>query len=536
MAGNTPSRRSVIAAAALAPFAAVAKAADFVGPLTPRQRQQRVFECRRDAAQAELHSDPPKAMANGDEDRYLDRRASFSKTMPHNELGEVDPDAYRQWVAILRNGNPARFAEVPRDSEAVERLNNPQATYAIDLVGPDASALSLPAPPPFASPEAAAEMAELYWLALMRDVAFSEYTGHPLTTAAIGDLRAIGFGEFNPVTLFRGETAGDHRGPFVNQFLLRDIPYGLKTIDQRFRVPTRGQSFLTTFDALVACQRGARAQSRLHFDGEPRYIASYRELVEFVHQDFSFQAFMGAALIVLAMRDDAVLSPTNPYRGSRSQFGDITFGSKNLLSLLAQASLLAQKTSYYYKWQVHRRARPETCGARIEVQLTGRKSYDLHPAILACDGLARAKSVFGSWLLPQAYPEGCPTHPSYPAAHAVNAGACTTVLKAFFDEDFIIADPVEATADGTRLEPWRGEALTLGGEINKLAANIALARDAAGVHFRSDSIRGLRLGEAAAIGLLTDYSRTYNERFDGFVLTKFDGTKVEIANGAVQAL
>src|SRR5215471_11092757 len=120
MGGSIPSRRSVIASAVLAPFGTAAEAADFVGPLTPRQRQQRVFECRRDAAQAELHSDPPKAMANGDEDRYLDRRASFSKTMPHNELGEVDPDAYRQWVAILRNGNPARFAEVPRDSEAVE--------------------------------------------------------------------------------------------------------------------------------------------------------------------------------------------------------------------------------------------------------------------------------------------------------------------------------------------------------------------------------------------------------------------------------
>jgi len=204
--------------------------------------------------------------------------------------------------------------------------------------------------------------------------------------------------------------------------------------------------------------------------------------------------------------------------------------------LLAQASLIAQKTSYYYKWQVHRRARPETFAGRIEVQQTGRKSYDLHPAILASDGLARTKSVFGSSLLPQAYPEGCPTHPSYPAAHGVNAGACTTVLKAFFDEDFIIADPVEATADGTRLEPWRGEALTLGGEIDKLAANIALARDAAGVHFRSDSISGLRVGEAAAIGLLTDYSRTYNERFAGFVLTRFDGTKVEIPNGAARTV
>jgi len=245
---------------------------------------------------------------------------------------------------------------------------------------------------------------------------------------------------------------------------------------------------------------------------------------------------MDAALIILSMGDDAVLAPTNPYRGSRSEFGDITFGGKNLLSLLAQASLIAQKTSYYYKWQVHRRARPESFGGRVEVQLTGRKSYDLNPAILACDGLARTKWAFGSWLLPQACPEGCPTHPSYPAAHAVNAGACATVLKAFFDEDFLIADPVEGAADGTRLEPWRGEALTLGAEIEKLAANIALARDAAGVHFRSDSIRGLRLGEAAAIGLLTDYSRTYNERFAGFVLTKFDGTKVEIANGAARTV
>ena len=63
-------------------------------------------------------------MTNGDEDRYPDRRASFSKTLPHNQLGEVDPDAYRQWLAILLSGNPARFAEVPRDGEAVERLND----------------------------------------------------------------------------------------------------------------------------------------------------------------------------------------------------------------------------------------------------------------------------------------------------------------------------------------------------------------------------------------------------------------------------
>jgi hypothetical protein len=75
----------------------------------------------------------------------------------------------------------------------------------------------------------------------------------------------------------------------------------------------------------------------------------------------------------------------------------------------------------------------------------------------------------------------------------------------------------------------------LGDEIDKLASNIALARDAAGVHFRSDSISGLKLGEDVAIGLLADYSRTYSERFDGFALTRFDGARVRISGGFVQS-
>jgi hypothetical protein len=33
------------------------------------------------------------------------------------------------------------------------------------------------------------------------------------------------------------------------------------------------------------------------------------------------------------------------------------------------------------------------------------------------------------------------------------------VLKAFFDEEFTIPDPLEATADGSELESWRCEAL-----------------------------------------------------------------------------
>ena len=56
------------------------------------------------------------------------------------------------------------------------------------------------------------------------------------------------------------------------------------------------------------------------------------------------------------------------------------------------------------------------------------------------------------------------------------------------------------------------------------------------VHYRSDSVLGLFVGEQQALGLLRDYSRTYNERFDGFIVRKFNGEKVKIASGEAQPL
>jgi hypothetical protein len=240
--------------------------------------------------------------------------------------------------------------------------------------------------------------------------------------------------KLTPVTVFRGETPGDLIGPYLSQFLWLDIPYGIKLIEQRYTVPTRGQSFLTGFDEWLACQRGTKPQSKLALDATRRFISSACELAEYVHHDFAFQAYMNAALIMLALGKDA-LSPTNPYRGSRTQFGDITLGSKNILSLVAQAALLGQKGAYFHKWHVHRRPRPECFAGRIETQETGRRRYDLHTDILQCDAIARVRAQHGTYLLPVAFPEGCPTHPSYPSAHASTAGACATILKAFFNAD-----------------------------------------------------------------------------------------------------
>jgi hypothetical protein len=505
-------------------------------------RQTAAFRMRQAAAQAYLDEPQPSHRSNGDEERYADKRASFAKTLPHNDAGEVDAEAFARFVSVLSSGDPNGFETIPRDPNAAVDLNDPQATYAFDLVGLDAAATSLGPPPAFASAQMATDMAEVYWRSLTRDVPFRDYETHPVVAAAVADLNAFaepltsGAGmKPTPATVFRGETRGDIIGPYLSQFLWLDIPYGIKTLEQRYGVPRRGQDFLTDYAEWLACQRGAMPRSTPAFDATPRFICSARELAEYVHRDFSFQPYMNAALIMLALGKDA-LSPTNPYRVSRTQFGDITLGSKNVLSLVAQAALLGQKGAYFHKWQVHRRLRPECFAGRIETHATGRRQYDVHTDILACDAVARVRSQHGTRLLPLAFPEGCPTHPSYPAAHACNAGACATILKAFFDADYVLPHAVDATADGAALEPWRGAQLSLGNEIDKLAANIALGRDAAGVHYRSDSVRGLFVGEQQALGLLRDYSRTYNERFDGFIVRKFNGDKVKIASGEARPL
>ena len=121
-----------------------------------------------------------------------------------------------------------------------------------------------------------------------------------------------------------------------------------------------------------------------------------------------------------------------------------------------------------------------------------------------------------------AFSEGSPTHPSYGAGHATVAGACVTILKAWFDETWPFPSPKVATADGSQLVDYTGpDALTVGGELNKVAANIGLARDMAGVHWRSDYWQSLLLGEKVGIGILRDQKLTFNEpsalQFTGFL-------------------
>jgi hypothetical protein len=143
--------------------------------------------------------------------------------------------------------------------------------------------------------------------------------------------------------------------------------------------------------------------------------------------------------------------------------------------------------------------------------------------LLQSEAFAETRRRTGTCLLPVAWPEGAPLHPAFPAAHAATAGAMVTVLKAYYAEAWELPDPVEPTPDGSELRSI-DTALTVGGELDKLAWNLALGRAFAGVQWRSDAHAGLRLGEAVAVALLRELRELLPEHDARFTLRQFDGT------------
>ena len=489
-------------------------------------RAERAYRIRLQAAEMQRGLPAAHHAANGDED-LPGRFACYAKGLPHNALGEVDPASYRVLLKALRSGDLEDFETIPLGGQV--KLANPQGGYAYNLIGCDPAAMALAAPPRFGSAEQAAELVELYWQALARDVPFADYGSHPLAQKAADDLsRLTAFrgpragGRVTPATLFRGIGEGGLAGPYVSQFFWKDVPFTPIRVEQKLRTAVAGLDYLTSYPDWLASQNGALAGVN-RFDDQARYIRNGRDLGEFVHRDFSFQAGLAACLILFKM--GAPPDGGNPYMHSRTQSGFTTFGPPYLLDVLAIVTQVALTASWYQKWLVHRRIRPEELAGRVETQQTGKATYPLHAEILASGGLAETLSRHATALLPAAYPEGCPTHPSYPAGHAILAGAAVTVLKAFFDESFVVPNPVVPAPDGLSLRPYSGPPLTVGGELDKLAANVAMGRNFAGLHWRTDMTGGFTLGEELAINVLHELKLTGHELFSGFSLRRFDGRR-----------
>ncbi len=522
------------------------------------KRANRAYSLRLDAAQEEREVPIPPHPDNGDESRYQNYIGNYSKGLKHDRRGEVIPSAYEALLGAVQSG---RFRDVENlrpfigspDPSRQRPLVNPEAANSYDLEGTDPGQLAIPPAPAFSSDEEAGEMVELYWMALLRDVNFDDYPQNPIAQAAADDLSRLSHfhgptknGRVTTRTLFRDEYPGCTTGPYISQFLLKQTNFGAQFLDQRIVPRAPGTNYMTNFQEWLDVQNGI-APANLNIPGNPqvpaRFVSNGRDISQYVRLDFLYQAYFVATLILL---NGATLNETtspfldhfpfdrgNPYgpQGAtfaRAAFG--TFGNPHIATLVTEPATRALKAVWYQKWNVHRRLRPEAFGGRVEVVRQGRAQYPIHRDLFRSSVLTRIFNQYGSHLLPQAFPEGSPLHPSYGSGHATVAGACVTVLKAFFDEFAVIENPVRINpADGGQTTiPYEGPELTVGGDLNKLASNIATGRNSAGVHWRSDGVEGVRLGEAVGISILRDMRRLYGEPYSGFTLTKFDGKTIKV--------
>jgi membrane-associated phospholipid phosphatase len=561
--GNSTTRRQFLsrirggAGAALASSAASfgssaeAHQESFGGTLgTGADRVLDSYQVRVDAARAEASIPVPKQMTNGDEQNYRNFIGNYHKGLPHNDIGEVIPNAYGDLLNALGEGTAAAL-EKKVTLGGGTKLVNCLAGRAVDLEGTDSHQLKIPPFPKLASQDLADQAVELYWMALCRDANFKYETDSTAQDAAkelssLKEFKGPKYqGSVTAQTLFRGFTAGDVIGPYVSQFLLKPFNYGPYAMNGLMTVPVAGDDYLTTEVNWLASQNGQSPVAANPSDKTARLMRNGRDLANYVHTDPNgglFMSFYNAGIFLFEQHallqkqnKPSLLNPGHPYLQYTKQDPFGTFGVPFFLGLIGEAAVRAFKAAWYAKWFVHRVLRPDQYGGLVHWTKKQQKTYPLNTDILTSEAVKRVFAANkGSYFLPQAYPEAGPQHPSYPSGHATMAGACATILKAAFDGGAAFArladnTVVVASDDGLSSVSVADPGLTIGGEIDKLASNIAFGRNFAGIHWRSDAEEGIRLGEAVALSILRDQSNNYaGEDFDGFTITKFDGTTVTV--------
>lgn len=511
-------------------------------------RRAAAYQVRLDNAFRNYAQPIPCHENNRDETLYASTHfSSYSKGLQHDSFGHVSPSAYAALLKAVESGLPSDFDAIPLASGSIRKLTNPQGGLGFVAEGGDPASFVTEPAPAFASAEQAGEAVEHYWMSLSRDVPFADYATNNITVAAVASIAGLSDYRGAPIaanTLFRGSAYGCSVGPFISQFLYRPCPFGAAWIDQRITPPAAGIDFMTNFTTYLAQQNGQPVEANLTLSSTPVFIRNGRDLAHWVHLDvlllvsivsfscdsnlfFYSQAYQHAVLILLSI--NAPLKPGIPYTSSINQEGFATFGGPQIAHFSTHSAMNALKASWWQKWKVHRRLRPEVFGARVHLNKTGAYSYPIHPDLEASGVLPFVFAKYGSYMLGQCFPEGSPMHPSYTAGHAAVAGAATTMLKAFFNEDHVLSGNLMPSEDGETLVTLSPSAtLTVGGELSKLATNIAYGRHFAGVHYRSDGKISLKLGEQVAISILRDMLNTLNEPFAGWSFKDFDGNLVVV--------
>ena len=490
---------------------------------------------------------------NGDEQRYPDRSASYSKGLLQDNIGVVNRAAWASFKTALRSARNSDFEAIVMGG--TRTLNGPQGSYAFDLETADSDQFGnapwigdqggLPLVPPFAriaSADYAAQLVELYWGSLLRDVAFTDYAGNATASAAAAELTSLPAyrgprdesGNVTPALLFRGGFAGEAIGPNISQFMITPTAFGSQPMDQFMTTYLPGIDYMTDTTTFLQVQNGINTGLSDQVDPERRYLHDGRGLAAYTHVDVLYQAYLTAFLVLAGLR--LPVNPGNPYVGSRTQNGFGTFGGPDFSATLGEVAARALNRAWFQKWLIHLTHRPEAGGGVLHQILSGNQNRidaRLDSSVLNSQAVAQSFSKHGTYLLSQAFPEGSPYHPSYPTGHGAVGGACVTLLKFFFDGTQIWPNPMVPWSDGLSLVPYTGSdagQMTVAGELNKLAHNVSFGHGIhAGIHWRSDTESSMLLGEAMALSFLQDRAHTYNEKFT-VQLTKLDGSVATISN------
>ena len=531
---------------------------------------------------------------------------------------------------------------------------SPRTGHYYALQGADAEQVAMSAAPDLGSTELIAEMLEVYALALLRDVPFTQWQDNTITTpdgvvnvnqlltvvrnhpwftnqpipgltasairrrlARSQDPGAGGYDIDDPggaaqsptseASLFRGSGPGVKTGPYVSQFLVdgttitndgapvdhinqSEVAYGTQVIDQRVKRLPILKDYMVHWNAWLDVQNGA------NFTGDTvdslektrAFIHSPRDLAAYVRLDALYQAYLNAGLYMMGRKgasgqsafsfqqpvSQAMGSPGFPDQGiGDPRTGFASFGGPHLLSLVTEVATRCLKAVRRQKFNYHRRARPERIGGLLTAMANQPSAFAAKPNTAAklqsmltdpvlteilgythsanehriSSGNGDAHLDFGfkndakwytdsseKYLLPMAFAEGSPMHPSYGAGHATVAGGCVTILKAFFNtvnNGNPVAWPLAqawVSDDGDTLyDDGSAASLTINGELNKLAANISIGRNMAGVHYYSDYYDSLRMGERVATSILIEQMYNYDEPVE-FDFISFDGDHVHI--------
>ena len=529
------------------------------------------------AAQAQFARVPQTP--NGEEAKYADKSATYSKGLKQKSYGIVDPEVFKAFRAALGTSDGSTvgamnfedpniilggYSEQHTTTAFYTELDGPAGAFALSLGGGDAQAFA--APPAFEvdSIDYALELIELYWASLLRDAPFAEYRINPIAIAAANGLTKLHTkfgghyygpvhtsGMVTPDLLFRGGPrqigektyfAGEDVGPYVSQLCIQPTRLGVQPIDQKMLSYAPGVNYLTDLDAWYAAQNG-KVDGVNVVDGVRRHIRNGRALSSYTHSAEISQAYLVAYLVLKS--SSIKPNQSNPYASYKNQKPFDTFGGPDIVATLGAAAKAALNAIWYQKWIVHLRHRPEAGAGIVYLAMTKPAGVPMpqaqvHESVLESAALYFSQFVnhdfgqsatHGSFMLSQAFPEGTPTHPSYPAAHGAVAGACITVLKFFFDGDAVFEHPVVPSADGSALEPYTGpENLTVNGELHKLAHNMSFGHGIhAGTNWRSDTDQSIVLGEQVALKFLQDQVFSYSEKVK-VTITLLNGDQFTITN------